>query len=103
MAPRDSLEGLYVSRRSRSESICPHRHLSDEYVHSYEKPKTIRSRMNKNEPMTDYTIYYQPTTGAFRIHTPATIVRCAESGLNAARQSGCEASLNQDEKVSPDA
>jgi len=21
--------------------------------------------MNKNEPLTDYTIYYQPTTGAF--------------------------------------
>jgi hypothetical protein len=41
------------------------RHLSDEYVHSYETPKTIRSRMNKNEPLTDYTIYYQPTTGAF--------------------------------------
>jgi hypothetical protein len=41
------------------------RHLSDEYVHSYATPKTIRSRMNKNEPLTDYTIYYQPTTGAF--------------------------------------
>ena len=41
------------------------RHLSDEYVHSYETPRTIRSRMNKNEPLTDYTIYYQPTTGAF--------------------------------------
>jgi hypothetical protein len=41
------------------------RHLSDEYVRSYETPKTIRSRMNKNEPITDYTIYYNRTTGAF--------------------------------------
>jgi len=45
------------------------RHLSDEYVHSYETPKTIRSRMNKNEPLTDYTIYYQPVTGAFGFTT----------------------------------
>jgi hypothetical protein len=45
------------------------RHLSDEYVHSYETPTTLRSRMNKNEPLTDYTIYYQPTTGAFGFTT----------------------------------
>jgi hypothetical protein len=45
------------------------RHLSDEYVHSYETPKTIRSRMNKNEPLTDYTIYYQSVTGAFGFTT----------------------------------
>src|SRR6266849_2862045 len=45
------------------------RHLGDEYVHSYETPKTIRSRMNKNEPLTDYTIYYQPATGAFGFTT----------------------------------
>ena len=45
------------------------RHLSDEYVHSYETPKTIRSRMKNNEPLTDYTIYYQPVTGAFGFTT----------------------------------
>ena len=33
------------------------RALSDEYVRGYETPKTIRSKMNNNEPLTDYTIY----------------------------------------------
>ena len=46
------------------------RALSDEYVRGYETPKTIRSKMNNNEPLTDYTIYYKPMTGAFGLITP---------------------------------
>jgi len=45
------------------------RQFADEYAHSYEVPKTIRSQMMKNEPLTDYTIYYDPTTRAFGFTT----------------------------------
>jgi hypothetical protein len=45
------------------------RHVADEYAHSYEAPKTIRSQLTKNEPLTDYTIYYDPTTRAFGFTT----------------------------------
>lgn len=45
------------------------RALSDEYARSYETPKTIRSKLNSTEQLTDYTIYYQPTTGAFGFTT----------------------------------
>jgi hypothetical protein len=41
------------------------RHLSDEYAQSYHPPKTIKSRLVKNEPLRDYTIYYNPDTQAF--------------------------------------
>jgi len=54
------------------------RQLADEYAHSYEVPKTIRSRMMKNEPLTDYTIYYDPATRAFGFtywHPDAIIIR----------------------------
>jgi len=45
------------------------RELTDEYVKSYDPPKIIKSRMNANEPITDYTIYYDPQTRAFGFKT----------------------------------
>jgi len=45
------------------------RHVADEYAHSYETPKTIRSRLNDNEPLTDFTIYCDPKTRAFGFTT----------------------------------
>jgi hypothetical protein len=45
------------------------RQIVDEYVHSYDPPKVIRTRMNKNEPLSDYTLYYIPDTGAFGFKT----------------------------------
>jgi hypothetical protein len=49
------------------------RQISEEYVHSYDPPKTIRSRMNDNEPMTEYTLYFNPATGAFGLTTGAQL------------------------------
>lgn len=45
------------------------RHLADEYAESYTTPKTIRSRLTDREPLTDYTIYYDPKTRAFGFTT----------------------------------
>ena len=45
------------------------RELTDEYVKCYNPPKVIKSRMNKNEPISDYTIYYEPKTRAFGFKT----------------------------------
>jgi hypothetical protein len=45
------------------------RQVVEEYVESYDPPKTIRSRMNKNEPEEDYTIYLDRETGAFGFTT----------------------------------
>jgi hypothetical protein len=45
------------------------RGIVDEYVRSYDPPKTIRSRMTDGEPETDYTIYFDPKTGAFGFTT----------------------------------
>ncbi|HEY1615521.1 MAG TPA: hypothetical protein VGF97_17715 [Rhizomicrobium sp.] len=45
------------------------RGVVEEYVESYDPPKTIRSRMNKNEPEDDYTIYLDRENGAFGFTT----------------------------------
>ena len=42
------------------------RQLVSEYIHSYNPPKTIKARL-QNEPEMDWTIYYNPNTGAFGI------------------------------------
>jgi hypothetical protein len=39
------------------------------YVKSYDPPKKIRAQLNHNEPLTDYTLYYVPRTGAFGFTT----------------------------------
>jgi hypothetical protein len=41
------------------------RQIADKHVKSYDPPKTIRSRLTNNEPLTDYMLYYVPETGAF--------------------------------------
>lgn len=45
------------------------RDLSSEYVRGYDPPKTIKSRMNDNEPVADFTIFHDPKTGAFGFTT----------------------------------
>lgn len=40
------------------------REITSEYVHSYERPKTIRARL-ADEPEQDWTIYCDPTTRQF--------------------------------------
>lgn len=45
------------------------RHVADEYAQSYNTPKTIRSRLNQNEPLTEYTIFCDPETRAFGFTT----------------------------------
>ena len=45
------------------------RELSREYARSYDPPKIIRARMREDEPETDYTLYYDPRTGAFGLST----------------------------------
>jgi hypothetical protein len=41
------------------------RQIANEFVRSYASPKTIKSRMSDEEPLTDYTIYFKPDSGAF--------------------------------------
>lgn len=41
------------------------RQIAHGYVTSYDPPKTIKSRMAGNEPITDWTIYYGPNAGTF--------------------------------------
>lgn len=41
------------------------RQIANEFVRSYAPPKTIKSRMSDEDPLTDYTIYFKPETGAF--------------------------------------
>jgi hypothetical protein len=41
----------------------------DEYVSSYNPPKTIKSRLGANEPIIDYTIYYDQKTKALGLIT----------------------------------
>jgi hypothetical protein len=45
------------------------RQITGTHVHSYDPPKTIRSRLTQWEPLTDYTIYHVPETGAFGFKT----------------------------------
>jgi hypothetical protein len=45
------------------------RQIASGYVQSYDPPKTIRTRMTDNEPETDYTLYFNPTTRAFGLTT----------------------------------
>lgn len=45
------------------------RSLINEYVESYDPPKTIRARLNKNDPEMNFTIYCDPATHAFGITT----------------------------------
>jgi hypothetical protein len=41
------------------------RHIADEYVESYNPPKTIQSRLAGNEPIGDYTVFYDPIKEQF--------------------------------------
>src|SRR5205807_7505 len=41
------------------------REIVDEYKRTYAPPKTIKSRLGANEPLTDYTIFYDPADGSF--------------------------------------
>lgn len=45
------------------------RQIVEGYVRSYDPPKTIRSKMTENEPERDYTLYFDPRTGAFGLTT----------------------------------
>jgi len=45
------------------------RSIVDEYTRSYDPPKTIRSQMTDGEPETDYTLYFDPKTGALGLTT----------------------------------
>jgi hypothetical protein len=45
------------------------RQYVDHYIETYDPPKTIKARMNANEPLTNYTLYYVPSTGAFGFTT----------------------------------
>lgn len=45
------------------------RQFTSAHVQSYNPAKTIKARMNADEPMTDYLIYYVPETGAFGLTT----------------------------------
>jgi len=45
------------------------RQIVNEYVRSYDPPKTIRSRLAANEPETDYTLYFDPETEGFGFTT----------------------------------
>jgi len=41
------------------------RQIIEEYVKSYHPPKTVKSRLDGREPIADYTLYYDPSNGAF--------------------------------------
>jgi hypothetical protein len=41
------------------------RQLAAEYVQGYNPPKTIKSRLGSKEPLSDYTIYYDPKNETF--------------------------------------
>jgi hypothetical protein len=45
------------------------RELAAEYMRSYHPPKTIKSRLSDNEPLTDFTIYFGPVSGVFGLTT----------------------------------
>jgi hypothetical protein len=45
------------------------RRIGAEYVHSYNPPKTIKAQMSEREPLTDYTIHYDPETQMFGFTT----------------------------------
>jgi hypothetical protein len=45
------------------------RQITEDYVKSYDPPKDIPARLNKNEPEFIWTIYYEPETGAFGVRT----------------------------------
>jgi hypothetical protein len=47
------------------------RRIAGEYVQSYNPPKTIKARMSEREPLTDYTIHYDPATKKFGFTTGA--------------------------------
>ena len=41
------------------------RELSNEFVRSYEVPKTIRTRLTDENPIEDFTIHFNKETGQF--------------------------------------
>ena len=45
------------------------RSVANEYVHGYSPPKVIHARLSEHEAETDYTLYYDPETGAFGMTT----------------------------------
>jgi hypothetical protein len=45
------------------------RDLAVEYAQAYTPPKTIKSRLNDDEPLTDYTIHFNPSNQTFGFTT----------------------------------
>jgi hypothetical protein len=45
------------------------RHISEDYVQSYNPPKTIKAQLSGREPLTDYTIHYDPAKQTFGFTT----------------------------------
>jgi len=61
------------------------RQLVVEYVNSYDPPKTLRTRLQKNDPEMDWTIYSDPVSGAFGITTGTEMPRVREEKKAAAK------------------
>lgn len=51
------------------------RRISSEYVESYNPPRTIKGQMSGCEPVTDYTIHYDPATQIFGFNTGPQAVK----------------------------
>jgi hypothetical protein len=61
------------------------RQLVVEYVNSYDPPKTVRTRLQKNDPEIEWTIFKDPVSGAFGITTGGEIPRVREEKKAAAK------------------
>jgi hypothetical protein len=48
------------------------RGIASEFIEGYHPPKVIRASLNEHEPESDYTLYYEPETGAFGMTTGGT-------------------------------
>ena len=66
MIPWDEFNGL-IGRGLSLFSLI--RDIVDEYMRGYDPPKTVRSRMRDDEAETDYTLHFDPKTGAFGFTT----------------------------------
>jgi hypothetical protein len=45
------------------------RQIAEQSILRYDPPKTIKARLNVNEPLTDYTLYFVPATSAYGFTT----------------------------------